>query len=48
MSAYWIGEHDIKDEVAFAEYLRQAISIIERFGGRRDAATDVIIAIDGA
>jgi uncharacterized protein (DUF1330 family) len=34
MPAYWIGEHDIKDEAAFAEYLRQAVPIIERFGGR--------------
>ncbi len=34
MPAYWIGEHDIKDEAAFADYLRQAVPIIERFGGR--------------
>jgi uncharacterized protein (DUF1330 family) len=34
MPAYWIGEHVIRDEAAFAEYLRQAIPLIERFGGR--------------
>jgi uncharacterized protein (DUF1330 family) len=34
MPAYWIGEHVIKDDAAFAEYLRQAVPIIERFGGR--------------
>ena len=34
MTAYWIGEHVITDEALFAEYLRQAIPIIERFGGR--------------
>jgi uncharacterized protein (DUF1330 family) len=34
MPAYWIGEHAITDEALFAEYLRQAIPIIERFGGR--------------
>ncbi|MGC1693772.1 MAG: DUF1330 domain-containing protein [Pseudolabrys sp.] len=34
MPAYWIGEHDITDAEKFAGYLRQAIPIIERFGGR--------------
>ncbi len=34
MTAYWIGEHDITDEALFAEYLRQAVPLIERFGGR--------------
>jgi uncharacterized protein (DUF1330 family) len=34
MPAYWIGEHVITDAAAFAEYLRQAVPIIERFGGR--------------
>jgi uncharacterized protein (DUF1330 family) len=34
MAAYWIGEHDIKDAAAFADYLRQAVPLIERFGGR--------------
>jgi uncharacterized protein (DUF1330 family) len=95
MAAYWIGEHAITDPAKFEEYLRQAIPIIERFGGRyltrvgahevldgtwrpnrvviiefpdmaamkalygcadyqplialrRQAATDVIIAVDGA
>jgi uncharacterized protein (DUF1330 family) len=34
VSAYWIGEHRVTDEVKFAEYLRQAIPMIERHGGR--------------
>ena len=34
MSAYWIGEHRITDQARFAEYLRQAIPMIERHGGR--------------
>ena len=34
MAAYWIGEHDITDAGKFAEYLRAAVPIIERFGGR--------------
>lgn len=33
-TAYYIGEHDIKDEAAFADYLKQVIPIIERHGGR--------------
>jgi uncharacterized protein (DUF1330 family) len=32
--AYYIGEHEITDEAAFADYLRQVIPIIERHGGR--------------
>ena len=32
--AYYIGEHEIRDEAAFAEYLKQVIPIIERHGGR--------------
>jgi len=34
MVAYWIGEHAITDPAKFDNYLRQAIPIIERFGGR--------------
>ena len=34
MAAYWIGEHAITDAPKFDSYLRQAIPIIERFGGR--------------
>jgi len=34
MPAYWIGEHAITDEALFADYLRQAVPLIERFGGR--------------
>ncbi len=33
MPAYWIGEHEITDAETFANYLRQAIPIIEHFGG---------------
>ena len=32
--AYYIGEHEIRDESAFAEYLKQVIPIIERHGSR--------------
>ena len=32
--AYYIGEHEISDEAAFADYLKQVIPMIERHGGR--------------
>jgi uncharacterized protein (DUF1330 family) len=32
--AYYIGEHDITDEAAFAKYLKDVIPLIERQGGR--------------
>jgi len=32
--AYYIGEHEITDEAAFADYLTQVIPMIERHGGR--------------
>jgi uncharacterized protein (DUF1330 family) len=34
MAAYWIGEHLVTDVAAFAEYLRLAVPMIERYGGR--------------
>ena len=34
MTAYWIGEHAIIDPSKFEEYLRNALPMIERFGGR--------------
>ncbi len=34
MSAYWIGEHRVTDQVKFADYLRQVVPMIERHGGR--------------
>jgi uncharacterized protein (DUF1330 family) len=34
VAAYWIGEHVITEPTKFAEYLRKAVPIIERFGGR--------------
>ena len=34
MTAYWIGEHAIKDSTKFEEYLRKAVPMIEHFGGR--------------
>lgn len=34
MTAYYIGEHEIADEAAFADYLKQVVPIIERHGGR--------------
>lgn len=33
MTAYYIGEHDIHDQVAFTEYLEAVIPLIERHGG---------------
>ena len=33
-AAYYIGEHEIKDQAAFADYLKRVIPIIERHGGR--------------
>jgi uncharacterized protein (DUF1330 family) len=33
-TAYYIGEHEIRDEAAFADYLQQVIPMIERHGGR--------------
>jgi uncharacterized protein (DUF1330 family) len=34
MTAYYIGEHAIRDEAAFAAYLQDVIPMIERHGGR--------------
>ena len=34
MAAYWIGQHAIADAAAFEQYLRQAMPMIERHGGR--------------
>jgi uncharacterized protein (DUF1330 family) len=34
MVAYYIGSHLITDAAIFDDYLRQAIPLIERFGGR--------------
>ena len=34
MVAYWIGEHAVTDSAKFESYLRQAVPIIARFGGR--------------
>ena len=34
MTAYYIGQHDIDDEAAFAAYLKQTIPFIEKHGGR--------------
>ena len=45
MTAYWIGEHVIKDSGKFEDYLRKAVPIIARFGGRyltRVGAHDVL------
>lgn len=32
--AYYIGEHDVHDQAAFADYLKLVIPMIERHGGR--------------
>jgi uncharacterized protein (DUF1330 family) len=34
MAAYWIGAHEIVDALLFEDYLRKAVPLIERFGGR--------------
>ena len=34
MTAYYIGEHDVRDQVAFADYLKDVIPMIELHGGR--------------
>ena len=34
MTAYYIGEHDVRDQAAFADYLKDVIPMIERHGGR--------------
>ena len=34
MAAYWIGQHAIADAAAFEQYLRRAMPLIERHGGR--------------
>lgn len=34
MTAYYIGQHDIEDEAAFAAYLEQTLPFIAKHGGR--------------
>jgi uncharacterized protein (DUF1330 family) len=34
MTAYYIGEHDVRDQAAFVDYLKLVIPMIERHGGR--------------
>ena len=34
MTAYYIGQHDIADDAAFADYLRQTMPFIAKHGGR--------------
>src|SRR6185312_10256108 len=34
VTAYYIGQHKIDDEAAFADYLRQTMPFIEKHGGR--------------
>jgi uncharacterized protein (DUF1330 family) len=34
VTAYYIGQHDIADEAAFAAYLKQTMPFIEKHGGR--------------
>jgi uncharacterized protein (DUF1330 family) len=48
MPAYWIGEHDITDDAAFADYLRRAVPIIERFGGRYLTRAGTHAVLEGA
>ena len=34
MTAFYIGQHEIDDEAAFADYLKQTMPFIEKHGGR--------------
>jgi uncharacterized protein (DUF1330 family) len=34
MTAFYIGQHEIDDEGAFAAYLEETMPLIERHGGR--------------
>jgi Domain of unknown function (DUF1330) len=34
MTAFYIGQHEIDDEAAFADYLGETMPFIERHGGR--------------
>jgi len=34
VTAFYIGQHEIDDEAAFADYLKQTIPFIEKHGGR--------------
>ena len=34
MTAFYIGQHEIDDESAFADYLKQTMPFIEKHGGR--------------
>jgi len=33
MTAFYIGQHEIADEVAFGDYLKQTMLFIEKHGG---------------
>ena len=33
MTAFYIGQHEIDDEAAFADYLKESMPFIERHGG---------------
>jgi uncharacterized protein (DUF1330 family) len=34
MTAFFIGQHEIDDKAAFADYLKETMPFIERHGGR--------------
>jgi uncharacterized protein (DUF1330 family) len=34
MTAFYIDQHEINDEVVFADYLKETMPFIERHGGR--------------
>ena len=34
MTAYYIGQHEIEDEAAFADYLQETLPFIAKHGGR--------------
>ena len=35
MTAFYIGQHEIDDEAAFADYLKETMPFIEKHGGRK-------------
>ena len=47
MTAYWIGEHAISDPARFEDYLRKAVPLIARFGGRYLTRAGTHVVLDG-
>ena len=47
MTAYYIGQHDIRDRAAFDAYLKQTIPFIEKHGGRYITKADSHEMLEG-